>query len=104
MSRHVADGSYQSAATSAGSSRLQILSPAAELGDVARAFDGMRLTEKATDLLPIFQINFADAERRGNTGDEAAEMLRGDGPPLHIDGRTASRDAHQPWPERWPAG
>ncbi len=98
------DGNYQSAATSAGSSRAQVLPPATQIGDVARAFDGVRLAQEAADLLSIFQINFSDAERCRNPGNETAEVLRGDGPHLHVDRRPTCGDTHQSRPERRPAG
>ena len=73
-------------------------------GDIACTLQRMCLAQEAAHLLSIFQVNFADAERRRNAGYETAEVRRRDGPHLDIDRRPARRDAHQPWPKRRPAG
>ena len=51
----------------------EVIAPTAELGDVARAGDGVRLAKKAFDLLAILELDAADGKRRGNALDETAE-------------------------------
>ena len=53
-------------------SSSEVLAPAAEFGDVARLGGGMRFAEKAFDLCAILDLDIADRERWGYSGQKTA--------------------------------
>jgi hypothetical protein len=56
------------------------LSPAAQMGNVTSAADGVGFAKKAFDFGVVKQPDGTDAEWRGNGGDEGAEGVGGELP------------------------
>src|SRR5690606_6789483 len=64
----------------------QVGAPAAELGDVARARDAVRLANETLHLAPVGEFERADSQRRRDLGHEFAERGMRELPDLHGDG------------------
>ena len=64
--------SFSSSMPSCCVSSSEVLAPAAEFGDVARLGGGMRFAEKAFDLCAILDLDIADRERWGYSGQKTA--------------------------------
>ena len=64
--------------------------------DLGRRFQRERLTDEAFDDRAVRKLHAADAERRGDSGDEAAEVGSRNRPDLHLDaGAIEAGGAHQ---------
>ena len=59
---------------------FQIVSPSAKMGDVLCAADGVGFNDEPLHFFAVFKFEGADAERRGNKFDEAAEFRIGNFP------------------------
>src|SRR5258708_37225174 len=67
-------------------SPLDELPPAPQAGNVARTLRGTRLAQKSLHLLAILERHGADAQRRRDRSDEAAERRHRQLPHLDLDG------------------
>ena len=65
---------------------------------------GVALAEEARHARAVGQGDGAEAERRGDLAQEAADLGRGQAPDFELDGAAALGDAHHAGPVRRPAG
>ncbi len=72
--------------------------PAPQRRDLGPAFHPDRLAHKPAHPRPIDQLDLADAQRRGDAVDEAAEVFGGQFPDFHVNGGAAFVDAHHAGP------
>ena len=66
---------------------LKVLSPASEVGNLRGVFDSELFGEEAFDLGAVFESESADAERRRDAFDEAADGVFGESPDFDFDAR-----------------
>ena len=64
---------------------FKVVAPPAEVGDLGGVFDSEGFGEEAFDLGAVFETEGADAERWGDSFDEAADGLFGESPDFDFD-------------------
>src|SRR5690348_4274026 len=83
---------------------FEVGAPAAESRDVVRRRGGIAFADEALHGRAVFQLDRAEAERRGDLRHEVAETPRRQAPDLERDRAAAVLDAHQARPLRRAAG
>ena len=73
----------------------EVRAPAARRGDVGRLFDRVGLAQEAGDLAAVGERHPADAERRGDGGDERTQPGVVERPHLHLDRGAGARAGAQ---------